>query len=80
MAQTLESIRNGVDTNQLFGTLDAIKAQPELARFQFRARNTWLGGAHNRNHVKSFYGALQEDATRTETFIIDAPTSTSAMT
>lgn len=72
MAQTIESIRNGVDTGQLFGTLDAVKAQPELARFQFRARNTWIGGAHNRNEIKGFYGALAEDSTRTETFVIDA--------
>jgi uncharacterized OsmC-like protein len=72
VAQIIESIRNGVDTNQLFGTLDAVKAQPELAQFQFRASNTWIGGAHNRNYVKSFYGALQEDTTRTETFVIDA--------
>ena len=30
--QVTETIRNGVDTEQLFGTLDAVKAQPELAR------------------------------------------------
>ena len=30
------TVRNGVDTEQLFGTLDLIKAQPELAKFQFR--------------------------------------------
>jgi hypothetical protein len=34
-----ETVRNGVDTEQLFGTLDAIKADPPLAKFQFRARN-----------------------------------------
>ena len=32
-----QTIRNGVDTATLFGTLDAVKAQPELGRFQFRA-------------------------------------------
>jgi hypothetical protein len=39
-----ESIRNGVDTEKMFATLDLIKAQPELARFRFRATNRWLGG------------------------------------
>ena len=34
----------------MFGTLDAIKAQPELGAFQFRASNHWLDGAHNRTH------------------------------
>ena len=48
MSTTTEAIRNGVDTGQLFGTLDAIKADPSLARFQFRARNRWIDGAHNR--------------------------------
>ena len=47
--------RNGVETSVLFATLDAIKQQPELARFQFRATNTWLGGAHNRSTIQGFY-------------------------
>ena len=33
-----ETVRNGVDTATLFATLDAIKAQPEIAAFRFRAR------------------------------------------
>ena len=66
------TIRNGVDTSVLFATLDAIKQQPELARFQFRATNTWIDGAHNRSTLKSFYGAGQEDTSRQQTFTIDA--------
>jgi uncharacterized OsmC-like protein len=64
--------RNGVDTSTLFATLDAIKQQPELARFQFRASNTWLGGAHNRSTIKAFYAACQEDTSRSDAFTIDA--------
>ena len=30
MSQVIDRVRNGVDTEQLYGTLDAIKAQPEL--------------------------------------------------
>jgi uncharacterized OsmC-like protein len=56
----------------MFGTLDAINAQPELARFQFRATNRWIGGAHNRSTIKDFWGAGQEDTSRGETFEIDA--------
>ena len=37
VATTADVIRNGVDTERLFGTLDAIKAEPSIARFQFRA-------------------------------------------
>ena len=66
------TVRNGVDTATMFATLDAIKAQPEIAKFRFRARNKWLGGAHNRSTIKDFYAACDEDATRTEAFTLDA--------
>jgi uncharacterized OsmC-like protein len=56
----------------MFSTLDLIKTQPELARFQFRATNRWLGGAHNRSTIKGFFAAGAEDATRTEAFQVDA--------
>jgi uncharacterized OsmC-like protein len=75
MTSTIETpapVRNGVDTGVLFGTLDAIKAQPEIARFQFRAVNEWLDGAHNRSTIKDFYAACTEDTTRTEAFTLDA--------
>ncbi len=39
MSIATDTIRNGVDTEKMFATLDLIKAQPELARFQFRARD-----------------------------------------
>jgi uncharacterized OsmC-like protein len=72
MTQVTDRIRNGVDTGQLFGTLDAIKAQPELATFQFRATNRWIGGAHNRSTIRDFWAAGQEDTSRSEAFEIDA--------
>ena len=42
-------VRNGVDTAGLFATLDAVKANPEIARFQFRASNEWISGTNNRH-------------------------------
>jgi len=70
--QVIETVRNGVDNAQMYGTLDAINANPELGVFQFRASNRWLGGAHNRSTIRSFYGAGQEDDSRAEAFSIDA--------
>jgi uncharacterized OsmC-like protein len=70
--QVIETVRNGVDTAQMYGTLDAINANPELGVFQFRASNRWLGGAHNRSTIRSFYGAGQEDESRAEAFTLDA--------
>ena len=72
MTQTMETVRNGVDTQALFATLDAISAQPEIAAFQFRATNTWLGGAHNRSIIKDFHGAGGEDTSRETPFVLDA--------
>jgi len=61
MSTTTESPRrNGVDVPTLFATLDAVKGQPEIAKFQFRARNTWQGGNHSRTEISGFHGALQE--------------------
>jgi uncharacterized OsmC-like protein len=54
------SHRNGVDTATLFTTLNAVKGQPEIAKFQFRASNTWLNGTHSRSTLSGFYGAMQE--------------------
>jgi uncharacterized OsmC-like protein len=70
--RSTERVRNGVDTQQLFGTLDLVKQQPELARFQFRATNRWIVGAHNRTTIKDFYGAGQVDTSRSEPFVLDA--------
>jgi uncharacterized OsmC-like protein len=72
MSTTTETIRNGVDTEQLFGTLDAVKADPSLAKFQFRARNRWINGSHNRTTIRDFYAANQEDTSRAEEFVLDA--------
>ena len=63
---------NGVDVPTLFATLDAVKAQPEIAQFQFRARNEWISGTHNRSTIQGFYGAGQEDTSRTQPFTYDA--------
>jgi len=66
------SALNGVDVPTLFATLDAVKANPQIADFQFRARNTWVSGTHNRTAIQGFYGAGQEDTSRTEPFSYDA--------
>jgi uncharacterized OsmC-like protein len=70
--KSTEVVRNGVDTDTMFATLDAIKAQPEIAQFRFRASNRWLGGAHNRSTIKDFYAACGEDTSRSEGFTLDA--------
>lgn len=55
---------NGVDVATLFATIDAVKAQPEAAQFQFRATNRWLSGTHSRTTIDSFFGVGQEQRHR----------------
>ena len=65
------NIVNGVDVDQLVGTINAIKQNPELARFQFRAHTDWVSGGHSRTAIKAFSGALQEDSTRAQPFVLE---------
>ena len=72
MTTTENPARNGVDVSTLFATVDAVKAAPQIAQFQFRARNDWVSGTHNRSVIQGFYGAGQEDTSRPEPFAYDA--------
>ena len=65
------AVRNGVDTGALFATLDAVRHQPELAAFQFRATNRWVSGTHTRTTINGYHGAGQEHS-RVEDFGYDA--------
>ncbi|MCU0555542.1 MAG: OsmC family protein [Syntrophales bacterium] len=69
-----ENILNGINVTQLTETIEAIRKNPEIARFKFRATNRWVEGTHNRATVKDFFGALQEDTSRQPiVFEIDEP-------
>ena len=62
---------NGVNVDELFGTIDAIKKAPVIAKFKFRAENQWIDGGHNRTTLKNFYGT-QQDHEHKEPFVLDA--------
>ncbi len=66
--------RNGFDTATLIATLDAVKANPDIAKFQFRATNHWVSGTHSRSTIHGFSGAGQELTHRqASTFDADHP-------
>jgi uncharacterized OsmC-like protein len=71
MTTTASPVRNGVDTATLFATLDAVKGDTDIAKFQFRATNRWVSGTHNRSTIHGFHGAKQE-MTHREPFTFDA--------
>ncbi|MBU1212793.1 MAG: OsmC family protein [Alphaproteobacteria bacterium] len=59
---------NGLNVQAAVDTIAALKADKSLAKFQFRARNTWISGGENRSTIRDFYGAGQEDSSRTASF------------
>lgn len=61
--------RNGLDLIQMGQTIEALKNDPGLAQFEFRARNEWVDGGENRSAIRGFYGAGAEDESRHEDFV-----------
>jgi uncharacterized OsmC-like protein len=59
---------NGLDTQKMSETVSALKANPTLAKFEFRTRNRWISGGENRSTIREFYGAGAEDVSRKEAF------------
>ncbi|MDO9411353.1 MAG: OsmC family protein [Pseudolabrys sp.] len=48
---------NGVDTPNLLATISAVGAQPDLAKFKFRARGRWVTGTQSEVTMHGFFGA-----------------------
>jgi len=69
-----QQIVNNVPVDQLVETMQAIRKQPEIAKFVFRARNDWQDGGYNRASANEFHGALEDHArTSPYTFDMDEP-------
>lgn len=63
---------NGVDVDKLVKTVDAIKAEPNLSDFKFRAEAAWKSGGQSRTTIQSFYGVGGEDTSRSKPFVIES--------
>jgi uncharacterized OsmC-like protein len=61
---------NDVPVDQLMETIEAVKGEPKIAKFVFRAENRWMTGGHNRATIDGYHGAL-EDHSRDEPFQVD---------
>lgn len=69
-----EKIVNGVNVDNLFKTVLAVKGNPTVAKFNFRAQNRWINGGQNRTTVNEFYGACQTHSrTRPFEYVKDEP-------
>ena len=59
MAKQTAKIVNGVNVTQLFDTINSIKENKDIAKFNFRAQNKWKGGTVNQTTVSDYSGACQ---------------------
>ena len=69
-----QQIVNNVPVDQLVETMQAIRKEPKIAKFVFRARNDWQDGGYCRATANEFHGALEDHArTAPYTFDMDEP-------
>jgi uncharacterized OsmC-like protein len=68
---TTTTVRNGIDVDQLMGTIDAIKADAQVGSFTFRAASTWVDGTHNTGSIDGFVHAGAENGSRNEPFALE---------
>jgi len=60
---------NGLDADQMVQTVEALKKDKTLAKFEFRASNRWIDGMETRSSIQGFYGAGAEDTSRSKPFV-----------
>ena len=62
---------NGVNVDQLLGTINAVKNEPSMADFKFSATTTWVKGGHCHTKIQDFTGANTVDKSRNKPFVLD---------
>ena len=55
-----KTMLNGLNVEVLTDTVNAIKQQPEIAEFEFRANNQWVAGLESGTTIDGFYGLCEE--------------------
>ena len=70
-AAMLPKTVNGVSVDDLFKIVDAIKATPSIAKFNFRIDNQWHDAAKNQSTVDTYFGAGQKQL-RPKPFVLEA--------
>lgn len=63
---------NGINVTEFGNIVDAVRAEPDLVKFQFRATNRWHGGGLNQSTIRTFYGAGEEQGVDGRHFTVDA--------
>lgn len=63
---------NGVKVEKVMQVIESVQGEPDNAQFQFRLNNRWVEGGLNRSQIKGYYADGREDASRMESFVVDA--------
>lgn len=73
MATTPKSLTviNGIATDELVATINAIRAVPAAATFKFRVHNQWQDAGQNSSIVDRFYG-MGKELSRSRPFVLQA--------
>ena len=58
------TVRNGINVDQLVGTIGAIQQDPQLATMTFKATTRWQEGTHSKTEIGPFTHAGKEDESR----------------
>lgn len=56
MDTTANKVLNGVNVDQLMGTIEAVKGNADIALFKFKSQTKWIHGGHCQTEIKDFYG------------------------
>jgi len=64
--------RNGIDVTEYESIVEAVREEPSLAKFEFRAGNRWIAGGLNRTTITGFHGAGEEQGTDGRRFVVQA--------
>jgi uncharacterized OsmC-like protein len=70
MSTTTIPVDNGVDIEFLRTAREALTAEPEGAKFQWRVTNSWVHGTHSESTASGFFG-LGEEQSRPRDFRFD---------
>lgn len=71
MDEVANKTLNGVNVEQLMGTIEAVKGDPAIALFTFRSKTQWIKGGHCKTQIDGFYGAKREDTSRSKAFVVE---------
>lgn len=64
-------VANGVNVTAMKEVISAVQGNPDIGKFNFRLKNSWIEGDRNRSTIKDFTGALTTHRADGKTFVFE---------